>query len=155
VVSESHQGGGEVQDDQGVDEVHPLPYGVGDSIGAGGRGGGALGKGDSDFFFGEGRSGGVLCQASPTGEWVLSGEKVVEECVVDRDRVGGIGEGGKPGGLSWSDQLFGRPNVIWGGFCEEICPVGSLGSFNGFSLRYGAGRGGFSQNGPALTPARG
>jgi len=59
---------------------------------------------------------------------------VVQECVVDRDRVGGIGEGGESGALSGGDQLFGRPDVVRGGFREEIRPVGTFGSFDGFKV---------------------
>jgi len=59
---------------------------------------------------------------------------VVEESVVDRDRVGGVREGGESGGLSWGDHLFGCPNVIRGGFCEEVSPIGSLGSLNGLEI---------------------
>jgi len=32
VVSKSYQGGEEFEQDHGVDEVDPLPYGVGDTI---------------------------------------------------------------------------------------------------------------------------
>ena len=103
MVSEDYQGGKEIQDNRGVDEVHPFPHGVGDPIGARGRGGGAFGEGESDFFHSEGRGGGVLCQASSAGEGVLGGKEVVQECIVDRNRVGGIGQGGKSGGLSRSD----------------------------------------------------
>jgi len=35
---------------------------------------------------------------------------------------------------SFLEQLAVWPNVIWGGFCEEIRPVGRLGSFNGFEV---------------------
>jgi len=59
---------------------------------------------------------------------------VIQECVIDRNRVGGIREGGEPGGLSWGNHLFGCPNVVRGGFCEEVGPIGSLGSFNGFEV---------------------
>jgi len=59
---------------------------------------------------------------------------VVQECVVDCDGVGGIREGGKPGGLPWGDQLFGCPDVVRGGICEEVGPVGSLGSFYGLEI---------------------
>jgi len=134
VVPESHQGGEETKDDRGVDEVYLLPYGIGDSIGAGGRGGGTLGEGESDFFLGEGRSRGVFCQAASSGEGVLRGKEVVEECIVDCDRVSGIGEGGEPGGLSWSDQLFGCPDVVQGGLCEEVGRVGCSGSLNGIEI---------------------
>ena len=134
MVSERHQGGEEVHDYRGIDEVHLFPYRVGDSIRAGGGSGGAFGEGETDFFLGEGRGGGVPCKAASAGEGVLRGKEVVEERVVDSDRVGGIRERGEPGGLSWGDQLLGRPDVVRGGFCEEISPVGSFGPLNGFEV---------------------
>jgi len=59
---------------------------------------------------------------------------VVQKCVVDCDWVSGVGEGREPVGFSWGDQLFGRPDVVWGGFCKEVSPVGGFGSFNGFKV---------------------
>jgi len=65
---------------------------------------------------------------------VLAGEKSVGEGVVDGDFVRGVREGGKSGGLSLGDQLFGRPDIVGGGFCEEISPVQGLSSFDGFEV---------------------
>jgi len=60
---------------------------------------------------------------------------VIQERVVDRDWVrGSVGEGGKSGGLSWDDQLLGRPDVVWGGFGKEVGPVGGFGPFDGFEV---------------------
>jgi len=61
VVSERNQGGEEFEDDRGVDEVNPFPYGIWDPIGAGGQGGGALGEGVPDFLLGEGSGRMVPC----------------------------------------------------------------------------------------------
>ena len=36
--------------------------------------------------------------------------------------------------MSWGDQLFGRPDVIWGSFRKEVSPVGSFGSFDGLKV---------------------
>ena len=134
VVAKCHQGGEELEDDRGVDGVHLLPYGVRDPIGAGGRGGGAFGEGVFDFFFREGGGGRVLGQASSAREGGLRGEEVVQECIVDRDGIICVWEGGKSGGLSRSDQLFGCPDVIGGRFCEEVRPVGGSGPFNGLEV---------------------
>jgi len=68
------------------------------------------------------------------GRGLLGGKKVIQECVVDCYGVGSIREGGKAGGLLWGDQLFGCPDVVRGGFCEEIGPVGSLRSFYGLEI---------------------
>ena len=59
---------------------------------------------------------------------------MAQKRVVDRDWVRGVGEGGKPGGFSRGDQLFGRPNVVRGGFGKEIGPGGGLSSFDGFKV---------------------
>jgi len=40
------------QDNCSVDEFDPFPYGIGDTIGAGGRDGGRLGKGQYHFITG-------------------------------------------------------------------------------------------------------
>jgi len=129
VVPKGNLGGKEMEDNRGVDEVHLLPYGIRDPIGARGRRGGACGEGGFDFFTHEGRGGGVIHQASSSGEGIFGGKKMIQEGVVDCNGVGGVREGGKSGGLSWGDQLFGRPDIVCGGFCEEISPVGSFGSF--------------------------
>jgi len=89
---------------------------------------------EPDFFLGEGSSGRVLRQASSAGETVCRWKEVVQECVVDCDRVAGIREGGESGGLSWGDQLLGCPDVVRGGFREEVSPVGSLDSFYGLEI---------------------
>jgi len=67
VVAEGHQRGEEFQNDRGVDKIDPVPYRVGDSIGARGRRGGRLGEGEFDFFLGEGNGGGASSQAAPAG----------------------------------------------------------------------------------------
>jgi len=77
VVPEGHQGGEKIEDDRGVDEVHPFPHGVGNSIGAWGGGGGALGEGEPDLFLGEGDGRGVPCQATSARKGVSGGKEVV------------------------------------------------------------------------------
>jgi len=42
---------------------------------------------------------------------------MIQERVVNCDWIRSIREGGKSRGLSWGDQLLGRPDVIWGGLC--------------------------------------
>ena len=42
--------------------------------------------------------------------------------------------GGKSGALSWGDQLFGRPDIVWRGLCEEITSVGGFRPFNGYEI---------------------
>jgi len=80
---------------------------------------------------------------------------VVQKCVVDCDWVRGVGEGGKPGGLSWGDQLFGRPDVVRRGFCEELGPLKGFCSFDGLEVAelrpscYAVGVGGLGFFGPA------
>ena len=37
-------------------------------------------------------------------------------------------------GFSWGDQLFGCPDVVWGGFCKKFSPVGGLSSLNGLEV---------------------
>jgi len=59
---------------------------------------------------------------------------VVQKRVVDSDWVRGVREGREPGGFSWDDQLFGRPDVVRRGFGKEISPVGGLRSFDGFEV---------------------
>jgi len=56
---------------------------------------------------------------------------VIQEHVIYHDWVRGVGEGWEPGGLSWGHQLFGRPDVVRGGFCEEVGRVGGFSSFDG------------------------
>ena len=119
MVPKCYQGGEEVEDDRMIDVVYLFPYGVGDSVGTRCRGRGALGKGESNFLIGEGGGGGLFCQASPARQGFFEGEKVVQECIIDGDWGRGIWEGGKPRGLSWVDQLFGRPDVVRGGFSEQ------------------------------------
>jgi len=57
VVSEGNQGGEELEDNRGVDEVNLFPYGIRNPIGAGGRGGGAFGEVEPDFLLSEGNGG--------------------------------------------------------------------------------------------------
>jgi len=59
---------------------------------------------------------------------------MIQECVVDRDCVSGIREGGKSGGLSWGDKLLGHPDFVWGGLCKEVGPVGGFSPFDGFEV---------------------
>jgi len=59
---------------------------------------------------------------------------VIQKRVIYRDWVRGIRAGGEAGGLSWGDQLFGRPDVVRGGFCEEVSPVGGFSSFDGLEV---------------------
>ena len=73
VVPECYQGEKEFEDDRRVDMVHPFPYRVGDPIGARGRGGGALGEGESDFSLGERGGGRVTCKATPARQGVFGG----------------------------------------------------------------------------------
>jgi len=123
VVSESYQWGEEFESDRGVDKVDPLPYRVGDALRPWGRGGGGLGVGEFDHFLSEGGGRGVSFQAASAGQGVLRGKKVVQECIVDSDWVRGVGKGGKPGCLSWGDQLFGRPHVVRRGLSKESSPI--------------------------------
>jgi len=95
VVSERYQGGEEFEEDGGVDEVEPVPYGVGDAIRSQGRGGGGLGEGESDLFLSEGGVRGVPLQAASAGWGVLRGEEVVKECIVDSHWIRSVGKGGK------------------------------------------------------------
>ena len=88
--AEGHQGGEEFEDDIRVDEVDFLPYRVGDPIRARSRGGGALEEGESEFFLGEGGGRGVPCQAASARKGVLGGGKVIQECVVNWNRVRGV-----------------------------------------------------------------
>jgi len=80
---------------------------------------------------------------------------MIQKCVVDCDWVGGIREVGKSGGLSWGDQLLGHPDVVRGGFCKKIGPVGGLSSFDGIQVAelglscYSIGVGGAQLLGPA------
>jgi len=59
VVTKRHQGGEEFEYDRGVDEVDFFPYGLGDPIGARGRGGGGFGVDEFHLFLCEGGSRGV------------------------------------------------------------------------------------------------
>jgi len=59
---------------------------------------------------------------------------VIQKRVVYHDWVRGVGEGGEPGGLSWGNQLFGRPDVVWGGLCDEVSPVGGFSSLDGLKI---------------------
>jgi len=59
---------------------------------------------------------------------------VVQEGIIDSYWVRGVGKGGEPGGLSWGDQLFGRPYVVRRGLCKEISPIRGLCSFDGFEV---------------------
>ena len=68
------------------------------------------------------------------GRGSLWGEEVVQKRLVNCDWIRGVGEGGEPGGFSWGDQLFGRPDVVRGGLCEKISPVGGFCSFDGFEI---------------------
>ena len=72
---------------------------------------------------------GAPCQAG-----VFRGEEVVEECVVDRDRVLSVGEGGESRGLSLGNQVLGRPDVVRAGFRQEVRPISGLGSFDGLEV---------------------
>jgi len=119
VVPEKYNWGEESEDDRRVDIVYPLPYGVGAPIGAWGQGGGALGVGEPNFFLAEGGGGRVFPQASPVRQGVFGGEQPVQKCGVDRDRFGGVTDRGKSACFSWVDQLFGRPDVVRGGFARE------------------------------------
>jgi len=67
VVSEIYQGGEELKQDRGVDEVNPFPYGVGNTIRARGGGGRGLGEGEFNFFLRERGGGGVFPKATPVG----------------------------------------------------------------------------------------
>jgi len=134
VVSESHQGGEEFKEDCGVDEVNLFPYGEGNAIRTRGRGGEGLGEGEFNCSFSEGGGRGVSPQVTPVGQGVLRGKEVVQERFIDCNWVRGIGQKGKPGGLSQGDQLFGRPDVVWRGFCKEISPVGSFSSSDTFEV---------------------
>jgi len=56
VVAKSHKGEPEFKDDRGVNKGDLFLYGIGDPVGARGRGGGRLGEGHLDFLCGEGDS---------------------------------------------------------------------------------------------------
>jgi len=56
VVAEGHEGREEIQDNIRDDEIDPLPYGIGDTIGAGGKCGGRVGPVKFDLVFGQGES---------------------------------------------------------------------------------------------------
>jgi len=51
---------------------------------------------------------------------------VVQYRFVDCSRTRPVGKRGKSGSLSRGDQFFGRPDVVRGGFCKEIGPVGGF-----------------------------
>ena len=53
---------------------------------------------------------------------------MVQHCLVDWAWVGGAREGGESGGLSESQKLFSCPEVVQGGFGEEVGLVGSFSS---------------------------
>ena len=59
---------------------------------------------------------------------------MVQKRFVDPGWVRGVGEGGEPGGFSRGDQLLGRSDVVWGGFREEVGPVGGFGSLDGLEV---------------------
>ena len=59
---------------------------------------------------------------------------MVQQCFVDYDQVGGIGEGGEPWGFSGREQLLGGPDIVWGGLGEEVGPVERFGSLYGFEI---------------------
>ena len=59
---------------------------------------------------------------------------MIQKRFVDCDWVRGVGEGRKPGGFAWGDQLFGHPDVVRGGFRKELGPVGGFGSHDGFPI---------------------
>ena len=59
---------------------------------------------------------------------------MTQKRVIYRDWVRGVGEGGESGGLSWGNQLFGHPDVVGGGFCEKVSPVGGFSSFDGLKV---------------------
>jgi len=67
VVTKSYQRGEEFEYDRGVDEVDPLPHGVGDPVGARWRGGAGLGEGEFDLLLSEGGGGGISFQATSAG----------------------------------------------------------------------------------------
>ena len=59
---------------------------------------------------------------------------MVQKRVIDCDWARGVGKGGKPRGLSRGDQLFVRPDGVWGGLLKEISPVGGFGLLDGFEI---------------------
>jgi len=59
---------------------------------------------------------------------------VIQKRVIYCDWVRGVGGRGEPGRLSWGNQLFGRPDVVRGGLCAEVSPVGGFSSFDGLKV---------------------
>ena len=56
MVAKRHQGGEEFEDDCGIDKVDLIPYGIGNPVGARGRGGEGFGEYEFNLLFGEGDS---------------------------------------------------------------------------------------------------
>ena len=71
---------------------------------------------------------------TPARQGVLRGEQVIQKRLVDCNWARGVGEGGKPRGCSRVDQLFGRPDVVGGGSCKEVSPVGGFSALDGFEV---------------------
>ena len=69
-----------------------------------------------DFVTSEGVGRRVAPKVACWGLEAFWWEKVVQEGLVDGDRVGGAWEGGKSGSFPWGDGLFGRPDVLEGRF---------------------------------------
>ena len=80
---------------------------------------------------------------------------MIQQSFVNCYRAGGVGKGGESRGLSRGNQLFGRPDVVRGGLCEEISPVGGLRLLDAFEVaklglfRDGVGVGGLKFFGPS------
>jgi len=80
---------------------------------------------------------------------------MIQQGFVNCYRAGGVRKGGKSRGLSGGKQLFGRPDVVRGGLCEKVSPVGGLGLLDAFEVtklglsRDGVGVGGLQFFGPS------
>ena len=109
VVSEGHQGGKQVEEEGGVNQVHLLPYRVWDPIGARCGGGGGVGEGLGDFFFEERSGVGVSPDARPRGEGSFGREKMGQESLVYLHLGVCVGESREVRGFPWGDepQLLG------------------------------------------------
>jgi len=64
-------------------------------------------------------------------------------------------KGGKSRGLSWGNQLVGSPDIVGGGLCEKVSPVGGFRPLDALEVtklglsRDGVGFGGLKFFGPS------
>ena len=68
------------------------------------------------------------------GRGSLEGKKWSSNALLIATGFEASGRDGEPGGFSRGDQLFGRPDVVWGGSCKKVSPVGGFSSLDGLEV---------------------